>query len=107
MPDPNGQNGESYIDRKRLLNVQEDLLRQRIILRDHVQKISDSAKLWRPPVDRTESDRQAFDRGTQALREMQAVTKQKLDALIALADETFRRKPAPTDTDTKNPGNHS
>ena len=93
MPDPNGQHGESYIDRNRLLNVHEDLLRRRTILRDHVQRISDSAKLWSPPVDRTESDRQAFDRRTQELREMQAVTKKKMHALIALADETFRRKP--------------
>jgi hypothetical protein len=82
-------------------------MRQRTILRDHVQRISDSAKRWRPPVDRTESDRQAFEGGTQELREMQVATKQKLDALIAFADETFRRKPAQTDIDTTNPGNHS
>jgi len=107
MPDPNGQNGESYIDRTRLRNCGEDLLRRQAILRDYVQRISDTAKRWRPPFDRTENERQAFDRGTQELRKMQAVTKQKMDALIALADETFRRKPTQPDTDTKNPGNHS
>jgi hypothetical protein len=56
---------------------------------------------------RPESGMQTFDKGMQELREMQAVTRQKMDALIALADETFRRKPPQTDTDTKNPGNHS